>query len=140
MATKKTISAPQVAPKTSTPALSKAQLPAGYVPVAQSEYGSEWQYTEQPVLEGVVQGEVRTVEVKYGRDLKNVRVLSVADHDGVLYSLWESATLRPLFDAVKPGDHVAVVYQGTRVIKGRKEPMKVFTAGIKPAEAPKRAK
>jgi len=46
-------------------------------------------------------------------------------------AVWESAALRALFDEVEPGAEIFIQYKGEKKIKGQKNPMHDFVAGIK---------
>lgn len=106
----------------------KVQLPDGYTAIASGDFGEEWDYENVPLLEGVVEGEAREVEVGKGRDKKMTRVINVATSSGT-YAVWESAALRQFFDKVYDGAEVAVAFQGYKDT-GRPQPMKVFVAGL----------
>jgi len=82
-------------------------------------------------LEGIVQ-QVKAIPTKWKRKGKQdeTRIMYVADDDGVLKSVWESAALSDLFDNAQAGDGVYIRYDGPIVIKGRKEPMKGYTTGL----------
>lgn len=108
------------------------QLPEGFVPVQNGDFGEDWAYEDDPILVGTVTGEVRVIEVKRGKNKESTRVVGVADEStGVIYSVWESASLRPWFDAIGDGMRVAIAFQGYRDV-GKPAPMKVFLGSIEP--------
>ena len=123
------------------------KLPEGFV--AESSMGGvKWDYYEQPVLVGVVDGPgVRTIQTpdpdKKGAT-RDARVVSIVEDDtGAVYDVWESASLTSWFDNLTPGLEVAVVFQGMKPPKPGRSPMKMFVGGYKggrpdaPAAPPK---
>jgi len=117
----------------------KVQLPAGFAPVMNGEFGEEWEYTATPLLVGAIVGEIRSMVVGKGRSAHETKVVNVAnDEDGVIYAVWESAALRGWFEAigkVPEGTRVAVAFQGYRDV-GKPEPMKVFVGSIEEGAVP----
>ncbi len=107
----------------------KVQLPDGYTAIASGDFGEEWLYEDEPVLEGIVQGDIREVEVGKGREKKSTRVLNVKTEGGQVYAVWDCAALKGFFDTVQSEDWVAIAFQGYRDV-GRPQPMKIFSAGI----------
>lgn len=126
--------AQKAATKTQNMKWTKVQLPDGYTAIASGDFGEEWDYEGMPLLEGVVEGETREVEVGKGRDKRVSRVVNIKTANGT-FALWESASLAAFFDRVYDGAEVAVAFQGYRDV-GRPQPMKVFAAGIYGEEEP----
>lgn len=126
MATRKTAAktTPAKTPK-NTKTWAAVQLPAGFRAITTGDYGEEWDYEEQPLLAGVVEGDVREIEVGKGRDKRLSRVLGVRAEDGRVYTVWESASLKAFFDHVQRGQTVCIAFHGYRDV-GRPQPMKVF--------------
>ena len=89
------------------------------------------------VLQGIVQG---IKDVPKGKNVdKDTRIMYVAnDSTGEVNAVWQSAALTDLFDSAKKGDEVFIRYDGEVKVKGRRQPMHGFTAGIK--ETGKRGK
>jgi hypothetical protein len=106
------------------------QLPSGYEAIAVGEFGQPWDFEQHPLLEGVVSGDVRTVEAGTGKNKRESRVVTIKSDDGALFDVWESAALRGFFEQIEDGVPVAIAFQGYRDI-GRPQPMKVFQAGIR---------
>jgi len=104
----------------------KVALPAGFRAITTGDYGAEWEYEENPLLHGVVQGDVREVEAGAGKNKRVSRVIGIkSDDDGRIYTLWESASLKAFFDHVQRNMLVAVAFHGYREV-GKPQPMKVF--------------
>lgn len=125
MATKK--SAPvKSAAKKAAPSFAKVQLPAGFRAITTGEYGEEWEYEKNPLLQGVIAGAVREVEAGSGRNKRINRVVSIkSNDDGHTYTVWESASLKAFFDGLQPGMEVAVAFHGYKDV-GKPQPMKLF--------------
>ena len=49
--------------KSAPPAFTKVQLPAGFRAITSGDYGEEWEYEKNPLLQGVVTGAVREVDM-----------------------------------------------------------------------------
>lgn len=107
----------------------QAALPQGFRQVSSGNFPAVWNHKANPTLQGVVQ-EIKTVATKIGRKAQETRLMVIADSDGVLQSVWESAALTGLFDEAKKGDTVYIQFTGPIKIKGRTQPMKGFVAGI----------
>lgn len=106
------------------------QMPEGFKAVTNGDMGEEWDYENDPIIVGGVEGEVRELQVGKGRDVRDARVMSVRDeNDGRLYNVWESASLVTFFDTVAEGDRVSVAFQGYRDV-GKASPMKVFLGAV----------
>ena len=103
------------------------KLPEGFKPV--SAFASQWDYTARPVLEGVVSGPIRHITVGKGRNAREAQIMTIADDDGELHDVWDSASLKTFFEAAQPGQRVAIAYQGEREV-GQPQPMKVFVGGF----------
>lgn len=104
----------------------KVALPSGFRAITSGDYGDEWEYEENPLLHGVVQGDVREVEAGTGRNKRVSRVIGIkSDEDGRVYTLWESASLKAFFDHVHRGMKVAIAFHGYRDV-GKPQSMKVF--------------
>lgn len=116
-------------------------LPDGFVSKSGGDFAPIHNFMEagNEVLQGFVQGEVRTVVTKpaKGNGLGNnaeqsSRVMTVADSDtGEVKAFWESKALEGLFNDAKAGDEVYVKYTGPVKVKGRPKPMRGFLVGLK---------
>lgn len=128
MATRKTATKRSNAKKTA-PA-TNGSLPEGFRALS-SEQGVARDWDAKPTLIGIWGG-VRTINVKRGRKMEEQRVATARDSaDGVLYTVWESALLTPLFDEADEGDEVAIVYKGLGKAKTGQNPPKLFECGIR---------
>jgi len=118
------------------------QLPKGFQPITSGEYGQPWDHEAMPLLQGVVSGELRTVEQGKGKDKRETRVATIETDEGC-FDVWESASLSGFFDKLSDGMSVAVAFQGYRDT-GKASPMKVIVGAIHEDdivdEAPKRRK
>lgn len=140
MATKKTVPAKRAPAKRARKTDANAKwgevaLPSGFRAITSGDYGEEWQYEDNPLLQGMVAGDVREVEAGTGRNKRVSRVIGIkSDEDGRIYTLWESAALKAFFDHVHRGMQVAVAFHGYRDV-GKPQPMKVFEGAFTEADA-----
>ena len=112
--------------KSAPPAFTKVQLPAGFRAITSGDYGEEWEYEKNPLLQGVVTGAVREVEAGSGRNKRINRVVTIkSSDDGRSYTVWGAASLKAFFDNLHGGQEVAFASHGYRDV-GRPQPMKVF--------------
>lgn len=111
------------------------QLPEGFKPITQGDFGQEWDYEKNPLIVGTVVGDTREVEGGKGKDKWVKRVITVDSEAGDgLFDVWETASLAPFFDMVEDGQRVSVAFQGYRDT-GKPSAMKVFVGGIEGDEA-----
>jgi len=115
-----------------------AKLPEGYEPIQGGSFGDTWDFTKRRNLEGVVKRLDSTTMDQGKKNEREQRVLELETKEGERISVWESATLRDLFDAVTIGSQIALAYAGEKAVKGRRQPMHNILAGIK-GGAPQRA-
>lgn len=110
----------------------KPQLPSGFKPISGGS-GTAWDYKAEPVLEGKLVS-ITEFESKFKdpatKKFKKQKRAVIQRKDGSEVGVYESAGTRPLFD-VKKGKQVAIVFLGTKKIKGRAQPMKEFAVGVK---------
>jgi hypothetical protein len=99
-------------------------------------FGEEWDVEAKDTITGTVIGEPRAFTANKGRIDEHVwRAVNIADdEDGVVYTVRESASLRPWFDKLEEGSRVRIKFRGYQDI-GKPSPMKVFQAGVQPAGA-----
>lgn len=106
-----------------------AQLPAGFKKVESRTYDP----LEQAQLIGVLISfyEVPKKDFHDGTYVpgSKQRVAKVRDDSGVVWNVYESGALGPLFD-LGQGERVAIVYLGTRKIEGREKAMKDYAVGV----------
>lgn len=110
------------------------QLPEGFTPITNGEYGEPWDYEAMPVLTGTISGEVREVETGTGKNKRVSKVVTVETDDGQRFDVWESAALASWFEKIEEGSRVSIVFQGYRDT-GKASPMKVFVGAIADDEA-----
>lgn len=115
--------------KTATADNASNALPEGFKSLS-SEQGIARDWDAMPELIGEWGG-VRTISVKRGRKTEEQRLATVRDEaDGVLYTVWESALLTPLFEEAEQGDRVAIKYLGLGKAKPGQNPPRLFNVGI----------
>jgi hypothetical protein len=102
-------------------------IPAGFTETpAEGGFGSQHDFKKTPLLVGKCV-KIEKVTTRYGKQDS----MTIKDTAGNLKSLWNSAMLSGLFKKRPIGKQVFVLYKGTQKIKGKKEPMKLFTCGVK---------
>jgi hypothetical protein len=112
-------------------------VPAGFKQLG-GGYADSWNPEPGDVLIGSVTGEIRSLEVKRGRKTVTTRVMEVTeDETGKRYSVWDSATLSPLFDELQGydggpvGTGIYIKFDGLGKSKGKgMNPPKLFTVAI----------
>lgn len=109
-----------------------SKLPAGYESVQGAGFPDNHDFEKSPILQGTVT-DVKTVSVKKGRKMEDTQLMTVADSDGVISAVWNSAGLKELFSKVKKGDSVFIEFLGMIPLKG-KQSMKKYSIGHKPAK------
>lgn len=132
MATKTKPVAKKAAAKRPVKAANKwanVQLPEGYTAITNGDFGEPWDFENEPVLEGVIVGEIREVETGKGRDKRMSKVATMQLEDGRAVTVWESAALRGWFERIYDGAQVSVAFQGYRDV-GKASLMKVFVGAI----------
>lgn len=99
-------------------------------------FGEEWDVEAKDTITGTVIGDIRAFTANKGRADEHVwRAVNIADdEDGVIYTVRESASLRPWFDKLSEGAIVRIKFRGYQDI-GKPSPMKVFQAGVQPTGA-----
>lgn len=103
-------------------------IPEGYK-ITSTNFAAPWDYKKNNILEGEV---VEIKEVKKGGKIKkDTRIMTVQNGSGEPVAVWESSALRVLFDQVEEGSEIFIKYRGERKVKGQKNPMHDFVAGIK---------
>lgn len=105
------------------------RVPKGYEQVSTSNFNPLWNFSADPVCEGVVTA-IREGTVGKGKDAKRCRYLDLQTRRGVA-SIRESKNLSAFFDRIGGGEEVLVHFRGTKKIAGRPQPMKVFECFIR---------
>lgn len=80
-------------------------------------FGVSWDYFEQPILKGTVDGAgVRMVDLTKSPDKPRFSLkVSVIEHDtGAVYDVWDSASLTDFFRRARPGDDVKLTFEGQK--------------------------
>ena len=132
----------KAAKKTRGKAQKTAQLPSGFDAIA--GFAPSWQYGEEPLIVGKIVGfgEVEQTRKK-GKKLETVevRICTIEKKDGGgMVTVWESATLKPLFDDFAEGETVAIAYQGLGVAKAGQNAPKLFAIGRQHGATPRAKK
>lgn len=124
----KTKAAAKKAPaKRSKKGVAHAVLPEGFQAIG--GFAQSWEYEKEPLLVGTITG-FREVTVKRGRKEEPVNTCTIEREDGTLVTVWESATLRGLFEQCEEGQMVAIAYQGIGKAKKGQNPPKLFAVGV----------
>ena len=128
-------SSKKVSKKASVTALPKQDaIPEGFETIGAS-YAPAWKPEELKVLHGPVTGAVRSVELTIRKEKKTVRCMEVTrKKSGERFTVWESASLRDLFDQIVElgeGPEVYIRYDGLGKKKPGQNPPKLFTVAIK---------
>lgn len=100
----------------------RSKVPAGMRQVQTGGLPPFHDFSKHRELDGKVVA-VRKFKDRWGN---KKRSMDIADSDGVLCSVTESAALRGLFNQAKIGKRVVIRFLGSKKIKGRKNPMKQF--------------
>lgn len=108
------------------PKSSGSRIPAGMRQVQTGGLPPFHDFSKHKELDGKVVT-IRTFKNRWGR---KQRSMDVADENGVLCSVTESAALRGLFDQAKKGKRVVIRFLGAKKIKGRKNPMRQYECYI----------
>lgn len=109
-------------------------LPSGFEPMQSGDFAPTWDMKKNRTVQGVVVG---IKELKKGGKIKNdTRILTIKQPDGTQISVWQSASIRAVFDTAEQLGvnkcEVAFAYMGERRIKGQRNPMHDIVGGIKP--------
>lgn len=101
------------------PRKSKAAIPAGFTKVETGSFPPNHDFKANPICAGKVV-QIKEVPQKRGKKTEEVRVLYVADADGVIGAVWESHAIADAMKKVKPGDEVHIEFKGITKLKGKK--------------------
>jgi hypothetical protein len=102
-------------------------LPAGFKSAnVEGNFGEIHDFNKAPVLQGECIG-VQKVKTKNGP----TTIMTVRKEDGILAGVWHSYMLDELFEQNPKGKTVFIRLNGYQKVKGRKEPMKLFSCGVK---------
>jgi hypothetical protein len=118
-------------PKSKQTEVKTAQLPSGMRKLSAQR---SWDPEEMPLLQGVIAsfGSAPARDFRDGKWFpgKQQRFAKIApEGDEVVYVVYESAGLAPLFD-LGEGEFVAIAYTGETNIEGRAKPMRTFEIGV----------
>lgn len=137
MASKKTAKKATKAPARNKK-VAYATLPEGYKAIGRGEFGEKWDYESMPLLQGVMVGDPREVEVGTGRSKRTSLVVTVETDDGSRFDVWNSSALNGFFEEAADGRECAIAFQGYEDT-GKGNPLKKFAAGYAD-EAPTRSR
>lgn len=104
-------------------------VPAGFQKVETGNFPANHDFKKEPILQGKVT-QIKDVPQKRGKKTEEVRVIYVADADGVISAVWESHAISDGMRQVKPGDEVYIRFNGVQKLKGKKT-LKLFDFAIK---------
>lgn len=104
-----------------------ATLPKGYEAI--SGFAPSWDFQKDPLLEGVVVSfSEAPSKFKKGEVQRNC---IIETKEGEQLTIWESATLKSLFEEFEEGESVAIAFMGYGPIVKGKSPAKLFSIGYK---------
>jgi len=102
-------------------------LPAGFKSAnVEGNFGEIHDFEKQPVLQGECVG-VQPVKTKNGK----TTIMTIRKEGGILAGVWHSYMLDSLFTQNPKGKTVYIRLNGYQKVKGRREPMKLFSCGVK---------
>lgn len=103
------------------------EIPAGFKSAnVEGQFGNTHNFEAEPLLIGKCTG-IATVKTSNGKQ----QIMSIQKADGSLAGVWQSFMLKNLFKMKPVKKQVFIRFEGTRKIKGRKEPLKLFSCGVK---------
>lgn len=105
------------------------EIPAGFEMVSDGTLTATHDFTKTPIVMGKVLT-LKTVPLKRGNVIEDNRMITVAMEDGTT-AVWESASLKDLFDEMVVGDEVYLRYDGDEDMGSGRQPMKKFITGLK---------
>lgn len=116
--------------KAKATASAPAGIPKGMKPI-EGGYAKTWNVDELPILEGMASAP-KTVTLTKGKKSDDRRCFELRTDDGERYTVWESAGLASLFEAVeeKAPCRVWISFRGYGTAKKGQNPPKLFDSAI----------
>ncbi len=110
---------------------SKSAVPKGMTQLA-GGYAKTWNVEEKSTMHGAVSEAPRTVTLTQGKKTVDRRCIEVKDEDGERYTVWESAGLVNLFEALteKAPCKVWIHFTGYGTAKKGQNAPKLFETAI----------
>ncbi len=107
----------------------KTELPKGFQAI--SGFGQSWPNDDTKKGDMIVGAiiEFDEVDVKRGKKTETVQNMKLESKEGVVYTLWESAGLRPLFD-YEEGSEVAIIFDGMGKAKAGQNAPRLYRLGV----------
>lgn len=105
------------------------EIPAGFEMISDGTLTETHDFTKQPIVMGKVMT-MKTVLLTRGNSVEENRMITVDLGDGST-AVWESASLKDLFDEMVTGDEVYIRYEGDEEMGGGRQPMKKFVTGLR---------
>ena len=102
-------------------------IPAGFKSATVTgQFGNMHNFEAEPLLLGKCTA-ITPVKTKNGKQ----KIMTIQKEDGSLAGVWHSYMLHDLFERKPLKRQVYIRFEGVRKVKGRKEPMKLFSCGVK---------
>jgi len=117
--------------KQKQPQTPSATAPKGMKTIS-GGYAATWNVDEVPTLDGKVADKPKTVTLTQGKKQVERRCIEVRTADGERYTVWESAGLVTLFEALDEGApcRVWIHFKGYGTAKKGQNPPKLFDSAI----------
>lgn len=108
--------------------VTEVEIPAGFEMVSDGSLTETHDFTKQPIVTGKVLT-LKTVLLTRAGKVEENRMITV-QMEGETTAVWESASLKDLFDTMVTGDIVYIRYEGDEEMGGGRQPMKKFVTGL----------
>jgi hypothetical protein len=104
------------------------EIPEGFEMVSDGTLTETHDFKKIAIVMGKVLT-MKTVPLKRGNVIEDNRMITVDTGEGTT-AVWESASLKDLFDDMVVGDNVYIRYDGDEDMGGGRQPMKKFVTGL----------
>lgn len=104
------------------------EIPEGFEMISDGSLTETHDFNKTPIVMGKVLT-LKTVLLKRGGAVEENRMMTV-DMGTETTAVWESASLKDLFDVMVTGDQVYIRYDGDEEMGGGRQPMKKFVTGL----------
>lgn len=103
-------------------------IPEGFEMISDGTLTETHDFNMQPIVTGKVMTLKKVLLQRAGKIEEN-RMITVDTAEGST-AVWESASLKDLFDEMVTGDMVYIRYEGDEEMGGGRQPMKKFVTGL----------
>lgn len=107
----------------------EVEIPEGFEMISDGTLTETHDFVTTPIVMGKIMT-MKTVLLKRGGNVEENRMITVDTGEGST-AVWESASLKDLFDELVAGDQVYIRYEGDEEMGGGRQPMKKFVTGLK---------